>query len=122
MNAPSLESKNVGKSILVTGAGGYIGSALTEALALTHPRFLILLDHSEQNLYEISMRLAAAGMANYAAILGDILDERLLTEIFERYHPKAIYHAAAFKHVPLMESNSTEAVQNNTLNTRCSQS
>jgi FlaA1/EpsC-like NDP-sugar epimerase len=115
VNAPSLESKNIGKSILVTGAGGYIGSALTEALALTHPRFLILLDHSEQNLYEISMRLAAAGMANYAAILGDILDERLLTEIFERYHPEAIYHAAAFKHVPLMESNPIAVVGNNAI-------
>ena len=117
MNAPSLDCKNIGKTILVTGAGGYIGSALTEALALTHPRFLILLDHSEQNLYEVSMRLAAAGMANYAAILGDILDKPLLTEIFERYQPESIYHAAAFKHVPLMESNPIAVMRNNAIGT-----
>jgi FlaA1/EpsC-like NDP-sugar epimerase len=117
VNAPSLDCKNIGKTILVTGAGGYIGCALTEALALTHPRFLILLDHSEQNLYEVSIRLAAAGMANYAAILGDILDKPLLTEIFERYHPEAIYHAAAFKHVPLMESNPIAVVRNNAIGT-----
>ena len=117
MNAPSRDCKNIGKTILVTGAGGYIGSALTEALALTHPRFLILLDHSEQNLYEVSMRLAAAGMANYAAILGDILDKPLLTEIFERYQPESIYHAAAFKHVPLMEANPIAVVHNNAIGT-----
>ena len=117
VNAPPLDSKNIGKTILLTGAGGYIGCALTEALALTHPRFLILLDHSEQNLYEVSMRLAAAGMANYSAILGDILDKPLLREIFERYHPEAIYHAAAFKHVPLMESNPIAVVRNNAIAT-----
>jgi FlaA1/EpsC-like NDP-sugar epimerase len=108
---------NFGKTILVTGAGGCIGSALTEALSLKDGRQLILLDHSEQNLHEINMRLTALGRVGYAAILGDILDGPLLEEIFEQYRPDTIYHAAAFKHVPLMESNPLAVVRNNSIGT-----
>ncbi len=115
MNAPLLGTTNTGKTILVTGAGGCIGSALVQSLVAGNPRFLILLDHSEQNLHEINTQLAAAGKSSYAAILGDILDASLMTEIFDRYRPQTIYHAAAFKHVPLMESNPIAAVRNNAL-------
>ena len=117
MNAPLSGTTNSGKSILVTGAGGCIGSALVQALACSNPRFLILLDHSEQNLYEISLQLAAAGKSSHVPILGDILDGPLMTEIFDRYRPQTIYHAAAFKHVPLMESNPLAVVRNNALGT-----
>ncbi len=117
MNAPLLGTTNTANTILVTGAGGSIGSALVQSLAAGNPRFLILLDHSEQNLHEINRQLAAAGKSAYAAILGDILDAPLMTEIFDRYRPQAIYHAAAFKHVPLMESNPIAAVRNNALGT-----
>jgi FlaA1/EpsC-like NDP-sugar epimerase len=117
VNAPLPHTTNTGKSILVTGAGGCIGSALTQALACTNPRSLILLDHSEQNLYEIGMRLAEVGNSLYVPILGDILDEPLVHEIFERYRPQTIFHAAAFKHVPLMESNPLAAVRNNAIGT-----
>jgi FlaA1/EpsC-like NDP-sugar epimerase len=105
------------ETILVTGAGGSIGSALTEALAKTPSRFLVLLDHSEQNLHEIDMRLMAAGPANHAAILGDVLDRPLLAELFERYRPATVYHAAAFKHVPLLESNPIAVIHNNAIGT-----
>jgi FlaA1/EpsC-like NDP-sugar epimerase len=117
VNAPLFGSTNTSKTILVTGAGGCIGSALVHALACSNTRFLILLDHSEQNLHEINMQLAAAGKSAYAAILGDILDAPLMADIFDRYRPRTIYHAAAFKHVPLMESNPIAVVRNNALGT-----
>jgi FlaA1/EpsC-like NDP-sugar epimerase len=117
VNAPLLSTTNTGKTILVTGAGGCIGSALVQALASSNPRFLILLDHSEQNLHELNLWLAEAGRSSYVAILGDILDGPLMTEIFDHYRPQTIYHAAAFKHVPLMESNPIAVVRNNALGT-----
>ncbi len=122
MSAPLFGSTNTvttstGKTILVTGAGGCIGSALTHALASSNSHFLILLDHSEQNLYDIDLQLSAVGKSSYVAVLGDILDAPLMTELFERYQPQTIYHAAAFKHVPLMESNPLAVVRNNALGT-----
>jgi FlaA1/EpsC-like NDP-sugar epimerase len=112
-----LGTTNTDKTILVTGAGGCIGSALVQSLVCTNPRLLILFDHSEQNLHEVNLQLAAAGNASYAAILGDILDGSLMSEVFDRYRPHTIYHAAAFKHVPLMESNPIAVIRNNALGT-----
>ena len=117
MGTSLLGTTNTDKTILVTGAGGCIGSALVQSLVCTNPRLLILFDHSEQNLHEVNLQLAAAGNASYAAILGDILDGSLMSEVFDRYRPHTIYHAAAFKHVPLMESNPIAVIRNNALGT-----
>jgi FlaA1/EpsC-like NDP-sugar epimerase len=117
VNASLPSIANSDKTVLVTGAGGCIGSALTEALASDDRCQLILLDHSEQNLYEINRRLTALGRVGYAAILGDILDAPLLKEMFERYRPDTIYHAAAYKHVPLMECNPLAVMRNNAIGT-----
>lgn len=111
-----------GKCILITGAGGYIGGALAETLAASAPAFLILLDNSEHNLNEISVRLRDADAATrtgvqYSGVLGDVCDKALLAELFERYRPEIIFHAAACKHVPLMEENPLAAMRTNALGT-----
>ena len=109
---------NSGKTILLTGAGGWIGSALARSLATSAPHFLILLDHSERNLHQIQTELAAIPIGvPHVAILGDVCDIALLAEIFQTHRPQVIYHAAAFKHVPLMEMNPLAAVQNNAIGT-----
>jgi FlaA1/EpsC-like NDP-sugar epimerase len=107
-----------GNTILLTGAGGYIGSALTQSIVQLKPGHLILLDHSERNLNEIDMTLAGCTARDlYTSVLGDICDTKLVSEVLERYRPNIVYHAAAFKHVPLMETNPIAAVANNALGT-----
>jgi len=107
-----------GRTVLLTGAGGSIGSALAKAVARLEPRLLILLDNSERNLHEVDLELASTTDRNsYKSVLGDICDAKLLSEIFQRYRPEVVYHAAAFKHVPLMEHNPFAAVRNNALGT-----
>jgi len=107
-----------GKTILLTGAGGSIGSALAKTIIPLEPRRLILLDSSERNLNEIDLDLATTvDRRLYASVLGDICDASLLSEIFRRYRPEVVYHAAAFKHVPLMETNPLAVVRNNALGT-----
>lgn len=105
-------------TILLTGAGGSIGSALAKAIVASGPRLLVLLDHSEGNLHRIASELAAiGGRAEHVPILGDVGDAALLAEIFEKYQPEVVYHAAAFKHVPLAEVNPIAAVANNAIGT-----
>jgi FlaA1/EpsC-like NDP-sugar epimerase len=117
-SGPGMISVNAGKTVLVTGAGGSIGSSLASAVLATDPRLLILLDHSERNLHEVEMELAGAHRRSaYVSVLGDICDCVLLADTFEKYHPDIIYHAAACKHVPLMERNPVAAVQNNAVGT-----
>lgn len=107
-----------GKTVLLTGAGGCIGSALTKALVKFGPRSLVLLDSSEQNLHEIQLELASIpNCATFIPILGNICDDALLTEVFKRHRPEIVYHSAAFKHVPLMEMNPVEAIRNNAMGT-----
>src|SRR5277367_1092929 len=107
-----------GRSVLLTGAGGSLGSALAKAIIQLEPRQLILLDHSERNLHEIDSELTAVlPSVLLTSVLGDICDVGLLSEIFDRYRPEVVYHAAAFKHVPLMENNPFAAVRNNALGT-----
>ena len=112
----SLPVIHTGKTVLVTGAGGSIGSALVQAIAAQSPKLLILLDHSEQNLYEIETALSSSSTAPpFLAVLGDAGDRQLLSSLFEENRPSIVYHAAAFKHVPLMEANAFAAIRNNAL-------
>jgi FlaA1/EpsC-like NDP-sugar epimerase len=107
-----------GGSVLITGAGGCIGSALAERLAKSDARNLILLDHAEHELHEIELALSAIeGCAPHVAVLGDVCDAALLADVFKEHRPDVIYHAAAFKHVPMMEANPLAAIRNNVIGT-----
>ncbi len=103
-----------GRRVLVTGAGGSIGSELTRQALRLHPAALTLVDASEFNLYALDGELAASGAPPvWTAELGDVRDRARMTEIFARARPEVVLHAAALKHVPLMELNPTEAVRTN---------
>jgi FlaA1/EpsC-like NDP-sugar epimerase len=106
------------RCVLLTGAGGSIGSALAKAILGNGPRSLILLEHSEHNLHQIDSELRALPGGHVCApILGDLGDAALLAEIFDERAPDLVVHAAAFKHVPLMERNPIPTVRNNALGT-----
>jgi FlaA1/EpsC-like NDP-sugar epimerase len=107
------------KIVLVTGAGGSIGSELCRQIARFNPGLLIMFDQNEFALYAIEEEFARR-FPNVAmtAIIGDIKDQLRVEEMFDRYHPRVVFHAAAYKHVPLMENeNAWEAVRNNALGT-----
>jgi FlaA1/EpsC-like NDP-sugar epimerase len=107
-----------GKRVLVTGAGGWIGSALAAAIAGLAPQHLVLLEASERSLYELDMAMQHLPQpTKHISLLGSVTDSYLLDEVFARYQPQIVYHAAAFKHVPLIEQNPFAAVQNNVAGT-----
>jgi FlaA1/EpsC-like NDP-sugar epimerase len=104
--------------ILVTGAGGSIGSELCRQLATFHPRHLLLVDRSEPQLFQIEQELIGLGHAECTVpLVGDILDAARMRQIFADFHPQVVFHAAAHKHVPMMESQPGEAIKNNSLGT-----
>lgn len=108
-----------GQAVLVTGAGGSIGSEISRQVASIEPGRLILLDHSENSIYDIELELRKTfPQLQLSAVIGDIKDENRLRDIFEQYRPDVVFHAAAHKHVPLMEDNPKEAVINNVFGTR----
>jgi FlaA1/EpsC-like NDP-sugar epimerase len=105
--------------VMVTGAGGSIGSELCRQIARFQPRYLLLLGHGENSIYEIDLELRRTypGVV-FVPVIADIQDRGRLEELFRIHQPAVIFHAAAHKHVPLMEANPEEAVKNNILGTR----
>ncbi|MBE7027424.1 MAG: polysaccharide biosynthesis protein [Ruminococcaceae bacterium] len=107
-----------GKVVLVTGGGGSIGSELCRQIAKFSPRHLIVLDIYENNAYDIEYELSTYFPdLEKSIIIASVRDRNRLEEVFEKYRPQIVFHAAAHKHVPLMENNSVEAVKNNVLGT-----
>lgn len=115
---PTVETKIKEKRVLVTGAGGSIGSELCRQVAAFRPEILILFERSENNLHHIQLEIQDK-FPDLAlkVVLGDILDEEKLHQVFGLYRPQVIFHAAAYKHVPMMEHHPLGAIQNNVLGT-----
>jgi len=108
-----------GQTVLVTGAGGSIGSELCRQIARLGPQRLVLVDQGETALFEIERELVdERGFAAAVPVLGDCKSRTKMRQLFERYKPAVVFHAAAYKHVPLMEANPLESVRNNALATR----
>ena len=107
-----------GKVVMVTGAGGSIGSELCRQIARVGPRKLVLVDHAEDNLFEIARELTDERHVNVTVpVLADCKEDERIREVFAEHHPAIIFHAAAYKHVAMMEMNPVEAVRNNSLAT-----
>jgi FlaA1/EpsC-like NDP-sugar epimerase len=108
-----------GHVVLVTGAGGSIGSELCRQIARVGPRRLIVVDHAEDNLFEIARELREERHVNVAVpVLADCKEEERMREVLAEHRPAVVFHAAAYKHVAMMEMNPVEAIRNNSLATR----
>ncbi|WP_251549897.1 polysaccharide biosynthesis protein [Neobacillus muris] len=114
-------SRNISKkTVLVTGAGGSIGSEICRQIMKFNPKTLILVGHGENSIYSIEMELKETfkgSKTNFIPVIADIQDEKKMMQVIGMYQPDTIYHAAAHKHVPLMEANPEEAVKNNIIGT-----
>lgn len=112
-------SQLTGKTILVTGGGGSIGSELCRQIAAHNPKQLIIFDIYENNAYAIQQELVRkyGDKRNLVTLIGSVRDSRRLDMIFDKYRPDIVYHAAAHKHVPLMEASPNEAIKNNVIGT-----
>ena len=107
-----------GKKILVTGGGGSIGSELCRQIAAHSPKQLVIFDIYENNAYDIQIELKEKYPdLNLVTLIGSVRDSRRIFEVFEEYKPQIVYHAAAHKHVPLMEDSPCEAIKNNAIGT-----
>ncbi len=114
LESGKIQDTFLGRTVLVTGAGGTIGSELCRQLLPFKPGLLVLIDASEENLYRIEMEILHEKACDaYTTILGKVQDRELINSVFERYRPSVVLHAAAYKHVPMVEKNPWEAVYNN---------
>ena len=118
VNNEEITNNLTGKTILVTGGGGSIGSELCRQIAKARPELLIIFDIYENNAYDIQQELYRDYPdLNLQTIVGSVRDYARLEKVFQEFHPEQVYHAAAHKHVPLMEVSPNEAIKNNCLGT-----
>jgi FlaA1/EpsC-like NDP-sugar epimerase len=117
-NPDLLRAMIAGRVILVSGAGGSIGSELVRLIARWSPKTIVLLEANEFALYEIQRRIAREGDVPLVPVLGSVTDAELVSRVLAREAVEVVFHAAAHKHVPLLETNVLEAVRNNVIGTR----
>ncbi|NOT86290.1 MAG: polysaccharide biosynthesis protein [Methylococcaceae bacterium] len=119
LNWTAIKASLKDKCILVTGGGGSIGSELCKQVARINPAQLIIFDQSEFSLYELDAEISRIFPAlKYEIVLGDVTDRRLVKKVIQQYRPDVIFHAAAYKHVPLLEKQISQAVFNNVVGTK----
>jgi FlaA1/EpsC-like NDP-sugar epimerase len=120
LNIDSISEYITNKVVLVTGAGGSIGSEICRQISTFRPSKLVLVGHGENSIYTIEMELKEKFRdkeIEFVAVIADLQDANKMMTVMNRYHPDVVYHAAAHKHVPLMEGNPEEAVKNNLIGT-----
>lgn len=118
INNKRVEEEINNKTILITGAAGSIGSEIVRQLSVYNYHKLILVDQCESELYDIEQELHRKGVERFEAIIGDVREAQRMAVVFETYRPNVVFHAAAYKHVPLMERFPAEAVKVNVLGTK----
>ncbi len=115
---PEISNEVDGKVIMITGAAGSIGSEISRQIAAYNCKMLVMVDQAESPLYDLQQELLRKGIDNFVPIVADVRNYQRMETIFEKYRPHMVFHAAAYKHVPLMEANPAEAVKINIIGTR----
>lgn len=121
LNSENINSYASGKVVLVTGAAGSIGSEISRQLLHYNPEKVILLDQAESPLYDLNVELGASfsdKKHNWEVVIADVSNENRMARVFDHYKPQVVFHAAAYKHVPLMEDNPSEAIHTNVKGTK----
>ncbi len=119
----ALENQNIktelkDKVIMITGAAGSIGSEIVRQASYYEYNHMVLVDQAESPLYDLQQELLSKGVSNFTPIVADIRDHKRIETIFKKHQPNMVFHAAAYKHVPLMEANPSEAIKINVIGTR----
>jgi FlaA1/EpsC-like NDP-sugar epimerase len=115
---PIVKREVTDKVVFVTGAAGSIGSEISRQLTAYNLKLLVLIDQAESPLYDLQQELLQNGIKNFVAIVADVRDENRMTELFREFRPQKVFHAAAYKHVPLMEESPYEAIKINIFGTK----
>jgi len=119
LSTDKISSEIEGKTILITGAAGSIGSEIVRQVSKFKPKIIVLYDHAESPMYDIELELIDnKKFTDYKIIIGDIKNKNRVEYIINRYKPEIIFHAAAYKHVPMMENNPIEAITTNVIGTK----
>ncbi|QNM85783.1 polysaccharide biosynthesis protein [Polaribacter pectinis] len=115
---PIVKREVTDKVVFVTGAAGSIGSEISRQLASYNLKLLVLIDQAESPLYDLQQELVQNGIQNFTALVADVRDRKRMVEIFDEFKPQKVFHAAAYKHVPLMEQSPYEAIKINICGTK----